>query len=109
MDTRSDFFFYNQRNIAINLQKLEIIFKVYLKDAVEYLATPIGTKNTNLFLREDSPGSDCSELTNSSDEVELEEQEHRIIEYIDQQIKNLVDNEDILTSNDRESFIAGAI
>ncbi|CAO3690593.1 unnamed protein product [Rhizopus stolonifer] len=85
-----------QRNIAINLKKLEIIFEACLKDAVEYLAA-----------REDSPGSECSYESNISDELELKEQERRIMECIDQQIKNLNNNEEgILTTNNWESFIA---
>lgn len=96
-----------QRNIAINLKKLEIIFETCLKDAVEYLAAPIGVTNSNLFFREDSPGSECSHESNTSDELELEEQERRITECIDQQIKNLDNNEEgILTTNNWESFIA---
>lgn len=78
-----------------------------MKDAVEYLATPIGTTNSNLFFREDSPGSEFSFESNTSDESELEEQERRITESIDQQIKNLDNNDEgFLTANDWESFIA---
>jgi hypothetical protein len=45
--------------------------------------------------------------SNTSDELELEEQERRITESIDQQIKNLESvDEDFLTANDWESFIA---
>ncbi|RCI05842.1 hypothetical protein CU098_012750 [Rhizopus stolonifer] len=96
-----------QRNIAINLKKLEIIFEACLKDAVEYLTAPIGITNSNLFFREDSLGSECSYKSNISDELELKEQERRKMECIDQQIKNLDNNEEgILTTNNWESFIA---
>ncbi|KAI9343669.1 hypothetical protein BD770DRAFT_397985 [Pilaira anomala] len=97
-----------QRNIAINLKKLEIIFETCLKDTVEYLTAPIGVTSSNLFFREDSPGSECSWCeSNTSDELELEEQERRIMECIDQQIKNLDNNDEgFLTANDWESFIA---
>ncbi|KAI7903415.1 uncharacterized protein BX663DRAFT_434122 [Cokeromyces recurvatus] len=94
------------RNIAINLKKLEIIFETCLKDAVEYLAAPIGVTNSNLFFREDSPGSECSYESNTSDELELKEQERRITKCIDRQIKNLDNNDEgSLTANDWESFI----
>ncbi|KAI8883881.1 hypothetical protein K501DRAFT_248809 [Backusella circina FSU 941] len=96
-----------QRNIVINLKKLEIIFEACLKDAVEYLAAPISAINSNLFFREDSPGSECSYESDTSDEFELEEQERRKTEYIDQEIKNLDKNDEgVLTANDWESFIA---
>lgn len=96
-----------QRNIAINLQKLEIIFEYCSKNAVEYLATPIGAENTNLFYREDSPGSSCStHSSNNSVEVELEEQERRITKDISEQIANLMNSESVLTANDWESFIS---
>ncbi|PHZ07831.1 uncharacterized protein RHIMIDRAFT_270984 [Rhizopus microsporus ATCC 52813] len=86
-----------QRNIAINLKKLDIIFEACLKDAVEYLAASTGVINSNLFFRKDSPGSEYSYQSNSSDELDLEEQERRITECIDQQIENLDNNEGVLT------------
>ncbi|CAO3650948.1 unnamed protein product [Mucor fragilis] len=95
------------KSIVINLKKLETIFEACLKDAVKYLAAPIGATNSNLF-QEDLPGSSCTDDTSRSDELELKEQERRITKYIDQQVKNLNANEDgVLTANDWESFIAG--
>lgn len=77
------------------------------EDAVKYLTAPIGVTNSNLFFREDPPGSDYSHESNASDELELEGQERRIKECIDQQIKNLDNNDEgFLTANDWESFIA---
>lgn len=73
---------------------------------MEYLATPIEAENTNLFYREDSPGSDCStQNSNNSDEVDLEEQERRITKDISEQIAHLMDSQSVLTANDWESFI----
>ncbi|CEP19754.1 hypothetical protein [Parasitella parasitica] len=96
-----------QRNIAINLKKLEIIFETCLKDAVEYVTAPIGVTNSNFFFGEDLSGSECSHKSNTNDELELEEQERRITESIDQQIKNLESvDEDFLIANDWEIFIA---
>ena len=67
------------------------------------LMSPIVTSSFD----EDSPGSECSHGSNTSDKLELEEQERRITECIDQSIKNLDSNdEDFLTANDWESFIA---
>ncbi|KAI7896543.1 uncharacterized protein EV154DRAFT_491372 [Mucor mucedo] len=97
-----------QRNIAINLKKLEIIFETCLKDSVEYLTAPAGVINSNLFFREDTPGSECSHKLSTSDELGLEEQERRItdLDCIDHQIKNLDNNDEgLLTANDWESFI----
>lgn len=82
------------------MKKLEIIFETCLKDAVEYLAAPIGVVNSNLFFREDSPGSDFTHESNTSDELEMEEQERRITESIDEQIQNLNNDEGLLTAND---------
>lgn len=91
----------------MNLKKLEIMFEACVRDAVEYLAPPIGTINSNLFFREDSPGSECSYQSNNSYELDLEEeQERRITESIDREIKNLDNGEGVLTANDWESFIA---
>ncbi|KAI7896533.1 uncharacterized protein EV154DRAFT_491350 [Mucor mucedo] len=95
-----------QRNIAINLKKLEIIFETCLKDSVEYLTTPVGVTNSNIFFREDTPGSESSHESSNSNQLELEEQERRITDSINHQIKNLDNNDEgLLTANDWESFI----
>jgi hypothetical protein len=88
------------------LKKLEIIFEACLRDAVEYLAPPIGVINSNLFFREDSPGSECSHQSDSSNKLILEEdQERHITESIDHEIENLENEVGVLTVNDWESFI----
>lgn len=68
----------------------------------EYLA-PF---NSSIFFREDSPGSQRSHQSNSSDRLDLkEEQERRITEAINHEIENLDNGEGVLTANDWESFL----
>ncbi|KAG1040015.1 hypothetical protein G6F43_012377 [Rhizopus delemar] len=102
------------RTIILNFKKLEIICEAGLRDSVDFLAQPLGGKTSDVFFKSNSPlSSQDSEESTSSEEDSTNsknnwmevEQARRALKLIDDKMKGISFDDDVLTCEDWEDIV----